>query len=351
MAQGARIGEPPELARPDVLLVIPAYQPGRRLGELVLDLARAGERFDILIVDDGSSAAARPVFDEAALGSRVRVLRHEQNRGKGAALKTAISYAREAGYRGVVTADADGQHLAGDILSVMEEGRKSDAFVVGVRAFGPGVPLRSRLGNALTARLVQALFRISLGDTQSGLRYIPASLFERLLEIGSNRYEFEFEALIRAGQAGPIVQVPIATVYENDNAGSHFNPLLDSGRIYLVFLRYSIGVLAVSLADLGTFLLLSSWVPAFLAFALVRPVTALAYFLVMRRVVFRSTGPLWRQSALFLALVIVNVLVSLGVFSLLDQMSGLGPLLLYLLSTGAMFIVNFLVQRHVIFYD
>ena len=96
-------------------VLIPAYEPGRGLSGLVRRLSEAG--LPVVVVNDGSSAAAEPVFQE--LGGAV-VLRHKKNRGKGRALKTGIAYMAAQGFEGVVTADADGQHSPEDILRVAE---------------------------------------------------------------------------------------------------------------------------------------------------------------------------------------------------------------------------------------
>src|SRR5262249_19136462 len=181
-----------------VVVIIPAYRPGPALTELVQHLA--GDYCAIVIVDDGSGPDYRPLFDQVAALSGVRVLRHAVNLGKGAALKTGFNCLLcdfpEA--TGAVTADADGQHCHGDIRRVAERlsaGR--DALVLGVRQFdSKDVPMRSRAGNKLTIATVRLLIGQKLADTQTGLRGIPTAFLPELLRVPSTGYEFELDMLI-----------------------------------------------------------------------------------------------------------------------------------------------------------
>lgn len=101
-----------------VVAIIPSLNPDSKLPEVVDGLFSVGFT-DVLLVDDGSRAECRPIFDALAEQKGCTVLHHDVNRGKGRALKTAFSYYLEnfdkATYCGVVTADADGQHLPQDI--------------------------------------------------------------------------------------------------------------------------------------------------------------------------------------------------------------------------------------------
>ena len=127
------------------------------------------------------TAAARnfaATFAAAARFPNVQLLRHAVNLGKGAALKTAFNYVLCAmpDAAGVVTADADGQHAPEDIARVAEAlAAQPDALVLGARAFGADVPLRSRFGNIVTRGIMHALLGRKLADTQTGLRGIPAA--------------------------------------------------------------------------------------------------------------------------------------------------------------------------------
>ena len=223
---------------PDVVAVVPAYNPGEALPRLVAALRG---RVPLLVVDDGSEDAS--VFGRLPEGEGVTVLAHAANRGKGAALKTAFRHVVEhrPDAAGVVTVDADGQHLPEDALKVAARVRErvsAGTVVFGVRCFDGAVPLRSRLGNRLARVAVRAVLGVRLSDTQTGLRGIPAGLLPALLDIPFDRYEFETEMLRTIGEAGlDVEELPIRTVYLEANRGSHFRPLPDSMRICRVLLR------------------------------------------------------------------------------------------------------------------
>ena len=97
-----------------------------------------------------------------------------------------------------------------------------------------------------TRGIMHALLGQKLTDTQTGLRGIPASFLPKLLRQEATGYEFELEMLIAAHQLSiPIVEVPIRTIYEAGNKSSHFNPIVDSMKIYFVLLRFgSVSVLS-----------------------------------------------------------------------------------------------------------
>src|SRR5206468_2047006 len=112
------------------------------------------------------------IFEQAARLPKVRLVSHAVNLGKGAALKTGIQHALSAfpQLRGVVTADADGQHHPEDIERVAARlVEQPEALVLGARSFDGSVPLRSRFGNLLTRRLMQLVVGARLQDTQTGL--------------------------------------------------------------------------------------------------------------------------------------------------------------------------------------
>lgn len=233
----------------DICILIPAYNPTKDLLEVVRGLLAYDFR-KIIVVNDGSDAQWEPLFEQLAANARVLLKQHAQNLGKGAALKTGLLIAHaESNLQGVVTADADGQHLLKDIVRVAETlSQHSDTLVLGVRAFSGKVPLRSRLGNTLTRVLFRVVYGTWVQDTQTGLRGIPSRCIGPFLQVERNKFDYEFECLSWAIRQGiPLMQPEISTVYLDNNRSSHFNPLLDSLRIYYVFLRFSI----VSLLSFG----------------------------------------------------------------------------------------------------
>ena len=225
-----------------VCVLIPALKPCDRLLRLLAGLMEREPTLRVILVNDGSPPDCQGIFDQAASLPQIEVLSHPRNQGKGAALRTGIQRFLETALPSeiLVTADADGQHLPEDILAVAAAAEKRPtSLVMGVRSFGEGVPWRSQFGNNLTRLVFQLFTHIDLQDTQTGLRVIPRSLMPRLMEVRAKRYSFELEMLlIAAREKTALFQTPIQTVYLDGNCDSHFNPILDSLRIYWVFVRY-----------------------------------------------------------------------------------------------------------------
>ena len=230
-----------------IVVLIPALEPDSRLTDYAARLLESGFG-RVVAVDDGSSAAAQPVFDAIEQMPGCTVLHHDVNHGKGVALKTGYRWILEncPDCTGVLTADADGQHTVPDCLKLADavaEGKR--ALYLGSRDFTlPHVPPRSRKGNRITSTVFKALYGIWLPDTQTGLRAFLREDLPFMAEVEGDRYEYEMNVLIACSRAGlPMVPITIETVYENDNEGSHFHPVRDSWRIYKVilggFLRFT----------------------------------------------------------------------------------------------------------------
>ena len=187
----------------------------------------------VLVVDDGSEdeTAAR------AASAGAQVVRHDTNRGKGAALHRGMHVLAEQGFERVVTMDADGQHLADQIPVLLQEAAAyPQALIVGVRQVPSALvaPLRG-FGNRFANRWVEIACGQALPDTQSGFRLYP---LRATLALGTRarRFAFETEVLIRAARAAmPIRSVPVQVyyppVYERV---SHFRPVVDTVRIIFV---------------------------------------------------------------------------------------------------------------------
>jgi glycosyltransferase involved in cell wall biosynthesis len=223
----------------DTVVLIPVFRPGARLPALLAELAHP-ER--VVVVDDGTGPDAEPWLAPVR-ASGGTVLRHESNRGKGAALRTGFRHAATA-HPGldVITADADGQHHAVDIARLAARAGRG-RIVLGVRRF-ERMPPRSRFGNTVTRALFRAATGREVSDTQTGLRAYPADLIERLGTIPGDRFDYEMNVLLDATSAGrPIEEVEIPATYLDGNAGSHFDGLADSVRVYRPLLRRAAGSL------------------------------------------------------------------------------------------------------------
>lgn len=239
-----------------ICIVIPAYEPDYKLIDLIDDLIKNSIN-KIIIVDDGSSKKCKYIFDALAKNETVTLIKHKENIGKGAALKSAFKYLCSCkSHEIIVTADADGQHLIKDIMLVASEMTSSKTFVIGYRKFCSKIPLRSLIGNQVTRKIFNFVHKSQLLDTQTGLRSFSRDLLPDLMDISGNRYEYETKVLSKVVKSNiEIKQVPIKTVYIENNSSSHFNPLLDSMKIYFTFARYLIISLISFLIDISIFYL------------------------------------------------------------------------------------------------
>lgn len=231
--------QPVRLMPRDIAVLIPAYKPSEGAIDVVDRLSDAGAS-TIILVDDGSPTGFEPLFDLLAQNPRVHLLRHPRNLGRGAALKTGMRYFLEhlSHYKGLVTADADGQHAPDDIIRIARALHRSPRLtIVGARTFTFPLwpehpPLRSVFGNRVTSALFRWTTRVPLTDAQSGLRALPAAILPSLVELAGLRYEFEMLALIHLARTRqPLAEQPIRTLYDPANPTSNFRPVRDSLRV------------------------------------------------------------------------------------------------------------------------
>lgn len=217
----------------EVCAVIPTYQNAKTLLKVVADVHRVVDT--VFVVDDGSNDGTAALLDKATGNERPeKVLTHPKNCGKGAALKTGLTYARQQGFRYAVTVDADGQHRADDIpalLKAMEE--EPDALVIGSRGLQhENMPAKSTFANRFSNFwfALQTLQR--LPDTQSGLRVYPLQRLHGLRWM-SARYEAELTLLVFSAWAGvKLLPVPVSVYYPpRDQRVTHFRPGRDFTRI------------------------------------------------------------------------------------------------------------------------
>lgn len=213
------------------IVIIPAYEPD---GELITLTNRlSDEGFKVLVVDDGSGEKYSEIFSAAE--KYATILKHEKNKGKGAALKTAMRHIRDCipECEHFITCDADGQHKVQDVIRVRERLLKGDKFVLTVRERKTKIPFRSMFGNNLSRIVYALLTNKYLSDNQSGLRGFAREHIEWLCEVERDNYDYEMNVLYYASKKGVrISTIPIDAIYIGNNESSHFNPVKDTVRIY-----------------------------------------------------------------------------------------------------------------------
>ena len=351
--------------REDISVILPSLNPSDKFDRVVDELIGAGFSH-VVIVDDGSREDHKARFERAAAYPQCVVLTHEVNRGKGAALKTAFAYLAEncPDCAGAITIDGDGQHLTKDILRCAEK-IEDGKIVMGCRDFSlPQVPARSRKGNQITSAVFRLLCGIRLSDTQTGLRGVPAALFPRLLTVRGERFEYETNMLLELIREGiGLLEVPIETVYEDDNSESHFRPIADSLKIYKFIILYALASLSGSLADLLVFyvaLRLITATPAdplpaekLAATAIARAVSSFLNFNLNKEVVFRGQGNYGKTMLRYYALAVPQMLVSWGLVDVLSRLAGTGASILTTLIKFVvdvcLFFISFRIQQTWVF--
>lgn len=340
------------------VLLIPAYCPNESLIRLVKGILDSSENFfsRIVIVDDGSGEKFAYIFSSLAQLPKVTIVKNAINLGKGAALKNGFNYIFTTGKESsVVTADADGQHTPQDILSIARAGLAGGVtLVLGVRKFDGHIPFRSWVGNQLTRIVYFIITGHRLVDTQTGLRAWPKNLALSSLRLRIDGYDFEMEALIRAkeliGEDVNIIQLPISTIYIDNNRYSHFNPVLDSMRIYFVFLRFCGAGLLTAFADNTVFILSYTLNNNIIRSQILSRLTGgVVSFIMSRQMVFQAKSSCFLQFVKFSSLVILFGYISYGMIYFLTSNIGMGVISAKILTEFFLFIGSFTIQREFIF--
>jgi len=237
MEQGPASGAKAEDGMSRVVLVIPVYNHGQTLREVATAALEVNGA--VIVVDDGSTDRGPETLKDLPL----TVIRHPENRGKGAAIMTAAAEARKLGATHIVTIDADGQHRPSDysrFVPVIES--DPDAIIVGTRAFDPATtPLMSRFGRGFSNFWLRVQTGYALKDTQSGFRAYPLSVLA-WLKPRVTRYDFEIEILVRAVWAGiDLREVDISVYYPpKELRVSHFRLFMDNLRLSMLNTRLTL---------------------------------------------------------------------------------------------------------------
>jgi glycosyltransferase involved in cell wall biosynthesis len=207
-----------------IAVLVPCYNAAATISELASRIAVHVPLGSVFMVDDGSSDGTR----EAIRASGARLLVHEVNRGKGVALKTGFEAVQREEFTGVITLDADLQHLPEHLPAFLGAAPAYD-IVVGTRAYHlANMPFLRWATNHLTSLVVSWIGGVRIHDSQSGYRYLSLRAI-RDIPLSTVKYDMESEQLIRAGKMGMTIgEVPIETVYEGSK--SYINPFKDTGR-------------------------------------------------------------------------------------------------------------------------
>lgn len=351
----------------NITVIIPSLNPDERLPMVVEGMIAAGF-LDIIVVDDGSDEAHQGPFVQVAAWKECTVLTHPVNKGKGRALKTAFQYVLEhrGDVAGVVTVDGDNQHKPQDVADCVRElERYPDDMILGVRNFDEEqVPFKSRFGNKCTSFVFRFACGLNISDTQTGLRVIPMKHLQKMTEIEGERFEYETNMLLELKKSKiGYRQVPIETVYINENESTHFHPIRDSFKIYGIIFRYLFGSAASAGLDLLAFALLNLILTpvgmkmklrVFVATALARLISSLFNYVYNRKAVFGSTGNKRKTMVRYYILCVCQMMVSYGLVYALTSFLTAGNILMVIIKAVVdtiLFLVSFQIQRLWVFEE
>ena len=336
------------------VVILPAYEPDEHLLQIVEELWECGKR--IIVVDDGSGAACADLFEKTEDVSIV--LHHTENRGKGAAIKTALAYIQQELWDetciGVM--DCDGQHTTTDMQKVLQMAElHPEALVLGCRMTDQQMPLKSRMGNQITRLVFKLVSGLWVSDTQTGLRAFSRQHIDILLAVEGDRYEYEMNVLLQfAREKVPVREVPIDTIYhDRKNSCSHFRVIRDSVRIYRKLLQFTMASFSSFLLDYLLFAGLiavcprtAEWMLA--ANILARFVSAFWNYTINSHLVFQ-TGARMQTAAAYILLAAGILCLNNAILTVLTQIVSCPVLQAKVLTEMTVFMVSWLVQSRWIF--
>ena len=329
------------------IALIPSYEPNHRLVKILQDLKN--DDFEIIVVNDGSSDKYNYIFKECE--KYAKVLGYSENRGKGYALKTGLSYIKEE-YSGVivVTVDSDGQHSINDAKKLCNL-TKDNTIMLGKRLRGKNTPLRSKLGNNIT----RFFFRISTGidiyDTQTGLRAFKDDLIPFMLDVEGNRFEYEMNVLLAASKAGiTLKEEVIETIYEDNNSGSHFNTIRDSYLIYKQLFKFIGSSFTSFILDYLLYILMLIFTNNIIISNIVaRFISCNFNYMLNKKIVFNDDNNVSKTIFKYYGLAIMVMLINTVLLTLLVSSLLFNKYIAKILIEVLLFTISWIVQKRFIF--
>lgn len=349
----------------NIVVLIPAYNPTKDLIPLTEELIK--NKFIVVVVNDGSNNESEKIFKK--LNKSVIFLKHNKNMGKGQALKTGFKYILEnIQCKGVITADADGQHLLCDILNIAKELDKNlSSLILGTRLQNREMLLKSRLGNSITRIVFKLATKKSVYDTQTGLRGIPYQYLEEFTNIEGQRYEYEINMLLYCAKNNiDFKEIQIHTIYIENNKASSFKAVRDSFKIYKCILKNSdllIGILFV-ISAIISFVIDFALVIAFskitsqmqnrdlsllIDVVLARIISSAFNFLFNRNVVFKNRSNIFKSLFQYYILAVAILFLNYAFLEILTVKFSFDLVISKIFVEIILFIINYMIQKLYIF--
>ena len=329
------------------LAIIPAYEPDKKLIELVKELN--DNNYNVVVINDGSGKKYKKIYDSLD----AKVIEYKENQGKGYALKKGLEYIKKEYPNSIiVTMDADGQHLVKDANKLYEYVKEHPKqMALGSRFRSKKTPLRSKIGNTITMVVFKLITGSKIYDTQTGLRAFSSELIPFLLNIEGNRYEYEMNVLLNLNKNRiKSKEIPIEVIYLDNNKASHFRTIKDSYLIYKEIIKFSGSSIISFVIDYIlysiVFILTKQLI---LSNILARIISGTVNYIINKNIVFKSKRKTIESALYYIFLAIVILTLNTLILKLLVSFIGINAFLAKIITEVVLFTLSYVVQRRYIF--
>jgi glycosyltransferase involved in cell wall biosynthesis len=199
-----------------VLAGIAAYNEARYVGSIVLQARQYVD--EVIVVDDGSTDNTAKVAELAG----ATVIRHDENRGKGAAIQSILAEAKKRNPDTLVLLDADAQHDPNEIPILIKPISEGFDLAIGSReAQKDKTPRYRRIGNKFILRSARLASKANASDSECGFRAFSRRAMSEL-ELKENGMAISEETIVRAADKNlKMTEVPISNIYTKDGSTLH----------------------------------------------------------------------------------------------------------------------------------
>jgi glycosyltransferase involved in cell wall biosynthesis len=223
------------MSRQDTIVVVPTFNNPKTIKNVVDDILN--NNYNVIVVDDGSINKVVNILNEEKYNC-IHIETHPHNIGKGQAILTGANRAKQLGYKNIVSMDGDGQHLASEIIKLIEKNTIENQIVIGSRNFNiDNIPKKSKIGRAFHNFWIKLNTGFEIEDSLSGFRLYPVSIID--LNTTKVGFSFEIEVLVKHfWKYKQITQTTIECFYPKpEDRVSHFDNYRDTTRFILLHLK------------------------------------------------------------------------------------------------------------------